>query len=241
LNPRSASNPDPDRLQFYGRRKGKALKAGRISLLESLLPRLRVALQHYAQEIDPYSFFDREFDQIRLEIGFGSGEHIAAQAAANPRVGFIGSEVFVNGVASLLRYAEEFKLANLRIYDNDVRYLLPALKSGRLARISLLFPDPWPKARHAKRRFVSPANLDEFARLLADGGELRIASDHPVYVAWTLQHVPQHAAFQWTAQGPDDWRQRPCDSTPSRYEEKAIAAGRTPTFLNFARLPRAGV
>jgi tRNA (guanine-N7-)-methyltransferase len=238
LNPPSGSNPDPDRLQFYGRRKGKALKAGRISLLDSLLPALRIALPETAQVIDPASLFDSKFDTVRLEIGFGSGEHVAAQAAANPGIGFIGSEVFVNGVASLLRYVEDFGLKNLRIYDNDVRYLLPKLKSGGLARISLLFPDPWPKARHAKRRFVSPANLDEFARLLADGGELRIASDHPVYVAWTLQHVPVHPAFQWTAAGPEDWRQRPSDSIPSRYEEKAIAAGRVPTFMNFVRRTR---
>lgn len=239
MNPPSGSNPDPDRLQFYGRRKGKALKAGRISLLESLLPRLRVAVRQCAQTIDPASFFDKKSDEIRIEIGFGSGEHVAAQAAANPGIGFIGCEVFVNGVASLLRYVEDYKLANLRIYDNDVRYLLPTLKTGSLRRISLLFPDPWPKARHAKRRFISPENLDELARLLADGGELRVASDHPVYVAWTLQHVPEHPAFQWTAKGPEDWRVRPADSIASRYEEKAIAAGRVPTFMNFVRLPRA--
>ncbi len=238
MNQRSAVNPDPDRLQFYGRRKGKALKAGRISLLESLLPRLRIALPESTQHIDPASFFDSKFDEIRLEIGFGSGEHIAAQAAANPGVGFIGCEVFVNGVASLLRYVEDYKLQNLRIYDNDVRYLLPRLKTGGLARICLPFPDPWPKVRHAKRRFISPENLDELARLLPEGGEFRVASDHPVYVAWTLQHVLQHPAFHWTAQEPDDWRIRPADSTASRYEEKAIAAGRIPTFMNFVRTPR---
>jgi len=240
LNPPSGVNPDPERLQFYGRRKGKALKAGREALLESLLPALRIATPEAGQSIDPASFFDKKFDEIRIEIGFGSGEHVAAQAAANPGVGFIGSEVFVNGVASLLRYAQDYKLANLRIYDNDVRYLLPRLKSAGLARISLLFPDPWPKPRHAKRRFISTPMLDELARLLADGGELRVASDHPVYVAWTLQHVPEHPAFQWTAPGPEGWRVRPADSIASRYEEKAIAAGRVPTFLNFARLPRTG-
>jgi tRNA (guanine-N7-)-methyltransferase len=238
LYQRSAVKPDTDRLQFYGRRKGKALKPGRISLLESLLPQLLIAVQHSARDIDPSSFFDTKFDEFRLEIGFGGGEHVAAQAAANPDVGFIASEVFVNGVASLLRYVEDYKLTNLRIYDNDVRYLLPALKMGKLQRISLLFPDPWPKSRHAKRRFISRGNLDELARLLAEGGELRVASDHPVYVAWTLQHAPEHPSFQWTAAGPEDWLMRPLDSIASRYEEKAIAAGRVPTFMNFVRKPR---
>jgi tRNA (guanine-N7-)-methyltransferase len=173
-----------------------------------------------------------------MEIGFGSGEHIAAQAAANPGVNFLGCEVFINGVASLLRYADEMRLQNLRIFDNDVRHLLPALKSASFSRISLPFPDPWPKARHAKRRFVGPTMLDEMARLLVDGGEFRVASDHPVYIAWTLQHAPEHPAFTWRAQGPEDWRTRPADSVPTRYEEKARAAGRTPVFMTFVRKPR---
>ena len=175
---------------------------------------------------------------MRLEIGFGSGEHLAAQAKENPDTGFIGSEVFLNGVASLVRYVERDSLANVRIFDNDVRHLLPRLKTASLDRVSLLFPDPWPKSRHAKRRFVSPAMLDEMARLLVDGGELRIASDHPVYIEWTLLHAPVHADFRWQAKDPEAWRTRPADSIASRYEEKARAAGRTPVFLNFSRAPR---
>ena len=173
-----------------------------------------------------------------MEIGFGSGEHIAAQAAGNPDVGFLGCEVFVNGVASLLRYVEEFKLTNLRIFDNDVRHLLPRLKTASFSRICLPFPDPWPKTRHAKRRFVNPPMLDEMARLLVDGGEFRVASDHSVYVEWTLLHAPRHPDFSWPAQNPDDWRIRPADSIASRYEEKALVAGRKPVFLNFSRRPR---
>ncbi len=146
----------------------------------------------------------------------------------------------MNGVASLTRYIEERKITNLRIFDNDVRHLLPALADNSLARVSLLFPDPWPKARHAKRRFVSAAMLDVMARLLMDNGELRIASDHPVYVEWTLLHAPQHPAFTWSVTNSEDWRIRPADSVATRYEEKAIAAGRTPTFLNFVRKSRAG-
>ena len=227
-----------ERIHFYGRRKGKALKAGRLSRLDTLLPALRVATPESEQPIDPTSFFNFKTDEIRMEIGFGSGEHIAAQAAASPGIGFLGCEVFVNGVASLLRYADELKLANLRIYDNDVRHLLPALKSASFARISLPFPDPWPKTRHAKRRFVGPAMLDEMARLLVDGGEFRVASDHPVYIAWTLMHAPEHPDFQWSAMGPQDWRTRPVDSVATRYEEKARAAGRTPVFMTFVRKNR---
>jgi len=240
LNPPSGSNDEPaaGRIQFYGRRKGKALKIGRLTLLDSLLPSLRVRVENDDQVLDPATLFPSENDELRMEIGFGSGEHIAAQAEANPDVGFIGCEVFVNGVASLLRYVDERKLANLRIYDNDVRHLLPRLKSASFKRISLLFPDPWPKARHAKRRFVSPAMLDEMARLLVDGGEFRVASDHPVYVEWTLLHAPVHPAFTWAVRGPDDWRQRPVDSVASRYEEKARAAGRTPVFMTFVRASR---
>jgi tRNA (guanine-N7-)-methyltransferase len=223
---------DAERIQFYGRRKGKALKAGRISLLETLLPDLRISVPGAVEAIDPASFFDKKYDELRLEIGFGSGEHIAAQAAANPNIGFIGCEVFINGIASLLRYVDEGRLTNLRIYDNDIRHLIPRLAGGRLARVSLPFPDPWPKARHAKRRFVSPTTLDEMARLLA--------SDHPVYQAWTLLHATVHPSFQWTAAEPEDWRVRPADSVATRYEEKARAAGRIPFFLNFSRKPRNG-
>ena len=241
MNPPSVSDEGHERpkagerIQFYGRRKGKPLKQGRQSLLETALPRLRIGVADGSQGIDPTCFFIKKPASLRLEIGFGSGEHLAAQAAANPEVGFIGSEVFLNGVASLTRYVEERQLANVRIFDNDVRHLLPALRDASLSRISLLFPDPWPKARHAKRRFIGSVMLDELARLLMDGGELRVASDHPVYVEWTLLHAPRHPAFQWQVAEPGDWRVRPDDSVATRYEEKAIAAGRAPIFLTFVR------
>jgi len=227
------TSPENPRIQFYGRRKGKPLKAGRVSLLETLLPSVRLSTD---QPIDLDGLFQNK--PVRLEIGFGSGEHLARMAEAHPDVGFIGSEVFLNGVGSLLRYVDELKLSNVRIYDNDVRHLLPLLRSNSLERVSLLFPDPWPKTRHAKRRFVGPPMLDEMARLIKDGGEFRVASDHPVYVEWTLLHAPVHKDFRWSAANPEDWRVRPADSTPTRYEEKAIAAGRNPVFMNFTRIAR---
>ena len=229
----SPENPPPAKIQFYGRRKGKPLKAGRLGLLDSLLPRLQLSTE---QPIDTGQLFPGK--GVRLEIGFGSGEHLAHMAQANTDVGFIGSEVFLNGVGSLLRYVAEMDLGNVRVYDNDVRYLLPMLHSNSLERVSLLFPDPWPKTRHAKRRFVGPKMLDEMARLLKDSGEFRVVSDHPVYVEWTLLHAPVHPDFAWSAKSPEDWRIRPADSTPTRYEEKAIAAGRKPAFLTFTRVAR---
>ncbi len=232
-----ASEKPTDDVRFYGRRKGKPLKAGRERLLDSLLPKIRVEAP--STTLDPRTLFPASCRDVWMEIGFGSGEHLAAQAEAEPAVGFIGAEVFLNGVASLLRYVDERALANVRVYDNDVRALLPHLPAASLSRVSLLFPDPWPKTRHAKRRFIGPAMLRELSRVLADGGELRVATDHPVYARWTLQHVPEHADFTWPVSGPDDWRLRPADSAPTRYEQKAIAAGRTPMFLRFFRKARA--
>jgi tRNA (guanine-N7-)-methyltransferase len=246
LNPPSTSDGNAaERIHFYGRRKGKALNVGRRSLLDTLLPDVRISVPGTDgsvpgtdQIIDPHTFFPKAPSGVRMEIGFGSGEHLAAQAKDNPDIGFIGCEVFLNGVASLLRYVAQDNLTNVRIFDNDVRHLLPRIQSASLTRVSLLFPDPWPKTRHAKRRFVSPAMLDEMARLLVDGGELRVASDHPVYQEWTLLHATVHPAFRWQARRPDDWRTRPDDSIATRYEEKALAAGRTPVFMNFTRAPR---
>ena len=223
--------------RFYGRRKGKPLKAGRERLLETLLPKLKI--EPPTGPLDPRSLFSPAPREVWLEIGFGSGEHLAAQAEGHPAVGFIGAEVFLNGVASLLRYVEEKNLGNVRVYDNDVRALLAHLPASSLNRVSLLFPDPWPKSRHAKRRFVGPAMLGEVSRLLADGGEFRVATDHPIYARWTLMHVPEHPDFEWRVMDPSDWRVRPADSAPTRYEQKAVAAGRTPMFLRFFRRNRA--
>lgn len=231
MNPPSEFSPEQPR--FYGRRKGKPLKASRQGLLEELLPDLRIAIPQ--STLDPRALFAFPAAAIRMEIGFGSGEHLARQALANPAIGFVGAEVFLNGVASLLRHIRELDLKNVRIFNEDARLLLPHLPDACLARVSLLFPDPWPKARHAKRRFIGPDNLRELERVIAPGGDFRVASDHPVYIDWALLHVVRHPGFEWTARGPEDWRERPADSTATRYEEKAVKEGRTPVFLNFSR------
>lgn len=231
MSPRSETEAQHPR--FYGRRKGKPLKASRLGLIEELLPELRIAVPK--ARFDPRALFAFPVSSVRMEIGFGAGEHLAQQALANPDIGFIGAEVFLNGVASLLRHVRELDLKNVRIFNEDVRFLLPHLPDAGLARVSLLFPDPWPKARHAKRRFVGPETLAEMERLIVPGGEFRVASDHPVYIDWALLHLGPHPAFRWIAECPADWRERPADSTPTRYEEKARKEGRTPVFLNFLR------
>jgi len=175
---------------------------------------------------------------VWLEIGFGNGEHLAEQARRHPEVGFIGSEMFVNGIASLLRHVERLGLTNVRIFDDDARLLLAALPAASVDRAFLLFPDPWPKARHAKRRFIGPANLAVLGRLLADGAELWIATDDPGYARWTLRHVIGRPEFSWRAKHPRDWRNPPDGWVETRYQRKAAAAGRATIFLCFERQSR---
>lgn len=223
------------RLLFYGRRQGRKLRPGRQHLMDELLPRLSIALPDAGGKIDPFGLFPSRPQLLWLEIGFGGGEHLAAQAARHPEIGFLGSEVFVNGIATLLAGVERDRLANLRIWPEDARVLLDALPDACLERVFLLFPDPWPKRRHADRRFIGPENLARLARVLAQGGELRVASDDPGYVAWTLQHLRRHPAFRWCAVRADDWRLPPADWVPTRYEAKALAEGRKPAYLRFVR------
>jgi tRNA (guanine-N7-)-methyltransferase len=170
-----------------------------------------------------------------LEIGFGSGEHLAAQAAAHPEVLLVGCEVYRNGIAALLGQIESRRLGNVRIWAGDARDLIDRLPARSVGRVFLLFPDPWPKARHAERRFVGPENLASLAGIMAPGAELRVATDDPTYLEWTLEHLPVHPAFRLLTTTPEDRRNRPADWPPTRYEQKAIAAGREPAYLRFER------
>lgn len=173
-----------------------------------------------------------------LEIGFGAGEHLAAQAAAHPNVTLLGCETFVNGVAALLGHVEARQLDNVRVFPDDAGFLLPALAEASVDRVFLPFLDPWPKNRHHKRRFVQRATLDQLARVLTDDAQLRFASDHPGYVAWTLGLVLEHPDFRWLARGPEDWRRRPADAIATRYETKALARGARCYYLTFHRKAR---
>jgi tRNA (guanine-N7-)-methyltransferase len=202
--------------------------------VQGLLPRLAIELPA-AGELHPAILFGPPSREIWLEIGFGSGEHLASQAAANPEIGLIGSEVFENGVARLLGEIERRRLVNIRLFVDDARRLLVALAPATIARIFILFPDPWPKARHHKRRIVSRDTLDQLARVMCVGAELRLATDDPGYCGWMLERLTGHPEFEWLARRPDDWRRRPDDWPATRYEEKALAAGRAPFFLRARR------
>jgi tRNA (guanine-N7-)-methyltransferase len=232
------SEPQPSPLRFYGRRKGKTLRKGRAGALETVLPRVRLALPPEGDMLDLRTLFASPKTDTWLEIGFGGGEHLAHQAAANPQVGFIGCEPFVNGVASLCTQIEARGLSNVRILEDDARPLLPALPEASLGRVFVLFPDPWPKKRHAPRRFIQTETLDRLAFLLRDGGELRLASDDPTVRRWMFALTWSHPAFRWLARRAADWRERPADAVATRYEQKAIREGRTPAFLRFVRRPR---
>ena len=202
--------------------------------METLLP--NVAVPDPARgPIDPGALFPNT-DAIHLEIGFGGGEHLAWQAAHAPNVGFIGAEPFLNGVARLLAHVEEGALANVRSHFGDARPLIEALPAAAFQRIYVLHPDPWPKKRHFKRRMISPWFFREAARLLRPGGELRVASDIPDYVRWTLMHAQNAPGFAWSAERATDWRDRADDWPQTRYEVKARGEGRPPAYLRFVRL-----
>jgi len=230
------------RSAFYGRRRGRRLRPGRQRLLATLLPALRVPLGGpagaEAGRLEPRRLFAAPVAEVWLEVGFGAGEHLAAQAAAHPGVGLIGCEPYVNGVASLLARVEAAGLDNVRIHPEVAGPLLDALADACIARVFVLFPDPWPKTRHYKRRFVSADNLRALARVMADGAELRLASDDMGYVRWMLERVLADGRFDWLARGPEDWRRRPADWPASRYESKALAEGRRCVYLRFRRRPR---
>ena len=237
--------PEPPSRDFhlYGRRHGRPLRPGRRGLLETLLPAVELRLPEGGGAIDPAQPFalqpgEARPDEIWLEIGFGAGEHLAWQAAAHPGVGIIGCEPYRSGVAALLSRIEAEGLRNVRILPDDARPLLWRLVPASLGRVFILFPDPWPKARHHRRRIVSRPVLDRLAAAMRDGAELRLATDDVDYLRWMLALAAGHPAFEWQVRGPDDWRTRPPDWPPTRYEEKALREGRRPAFLRFRRLPR---
>ena len=239
-----------DKPKFFGRRKGRTIHKAKSFLLEKFLPRV---LLKSAENIELSKCFATPKAKYCLEIGFGDGEHLAGIAKSQPQNGFIGVEVFKNGVANLLSlltglkeggeedlsgdiHIEDGRTDNIRVFDDDVRLLFSSLPSASFDKIFLLFPDPWPKTRHANRRFVNPDNLKELARLLKKGGILQIATDHPVYKKWTLDVMHQNKDFRWTAKCSDDWRNPPSDWFETKYQRKAIREGRRPVFFEFERV-----
>jgi tRNA (guanine-N7-)-methyltransferase len=238
--PKSSRRPGPEsgRRAFYGRRQGRRLRPGLKALLDELLPHIAIALPADGGPLDPASLFDDPRADYALEIGFGGGEHLAWQAEKAPGTGFLGAEFFINGVAGLLRRIQERGLGNLRIYHGDGRDLLDALAERSLDRVFILFPDPWPKSRHHKRRIIQDQTLARLAAVMKDGAELRLATDDMDYLRWMLERLLGSPDFDWLARGPGDWRERPEDWPPTRYESKAADRGCRPAYLRFRRRPR---
>jgi tRNA (guanine-N7-)-methyltransferase len=222
---------DTDRA-FFGRRKGKPLREGQNAVIAGVLPRLRLPEGEIG---DLTTLFPNPVEAVRLEIGFGGGEHLLARMRESPQIGFIGCEPFVNGMAKFLAIVEREKLGNIRLWDGDAALMLPRLPEGGLDAIDLLYPDPWPKRRQRKRRFVSERTLGLFARALRKGGRFRFASDIDDYVGWTLARLLASSDFEWTDERADDWRQPYPGWVRTRYEAKAIAAGRVPSYLTARR------
>jgi tRNA (guanine-N7-)-methyltransferase len=226
------ADADQRRERLYGRRVGKPLRAYQQSLIETRLADLSVATDG---AIDLRDLFPQA-KGFAFEVGFGGGEHLVWQAQARPDWGFIGCEPFINGAAKLVAQVVEQDLRNVRLYVGDAREVIPRLPDRCLDAFYLLFPDPWPKLRHHKRRFVNQKNLDQIARVLRTGGELRIATDMMDYARWTLEHVMAHRDFRWTAEHAADWRNRTADWPQTRYEQKALKEGRASVYLRFIRL-----
>jgi len=224
----------PMRRGFFGRRKGHRLRRHHTELIETFLPRLALSRDTVAPR-DVAQLFPRPVDAVRLEIGFGGGEHLAAEAAAHPDVGFIGCEPYVNGMAKILAVVEAHGLDNLRLYAGDALDLVAWLPAASIDRIDLLYPDPWPKRRHWKRRLVQHNSVVMLARVLRPAGIIRFASDVPDYAAWTLERFMRTPQFEWTAERAADWQEPWPRFGGTRYEAKARRAGRQPCYLEFRR------
>ena len=218
---------------LHGRRKGKKLRPHQSDLMTSLLPQLR--LDTSQPIVDAGTLFEVKPIELWLEIGFGGGEHLMAEAQGHPKFGFIGCEPFLNGMAKLLAMVEASALRNIRLYDGDAGAVIDALPAAALDGIYLLYPDPWPKRRHHKRRFLSDAMLVRLARTMRPGAELRFATDIDDNAGWSLARILDSPHFVWEAQGAEDWRRPWRDWSGTRYEAKAIAAGRRPAYLTFRR------
>jgi tRNA (guanine-N7-)-methyltransferase len=220
---------------FYGRRKGHKLRPNRAALFETLLPQLAVDTSRPAPP-DLCSLFPAAVSRVALEIGFGGGENLVREASAHNETGLIGCEPFINGMASALAAIEANELSNVRLYHGDAIDLLDWLPAASIGRVDLLYPDPWPKKRHHKRRFVSDDSIARLARVIARGGFFRFATDIDHYAEWTLIRLLRSKDFEWTAERAGDWRKPWPVFGGTRYEAKAIREGRTPCYLVFRRV-----
>lgn len=223
-----------DRLRSFGRRRTKRLQGKRKECLETALPDFLIP-QEGEGSWDLRALFPTPPATLCMEIGFGGGEHLAAQAMAHPEAGYIGCEPFLDGVAKLLAIIQQRQLTNIRLWPEDVRLLLERLPEATLDKVFILFPDPWPKLRHHKRRLINAALLDMLARTLKPGGELLLATDHAGYAEWMLQHMLVDERFFWTAREPEDFTRPPEGWVETRYQQKAQKEGRAACFLLFRK------
>jgi tRNA (guanine-N7-)-methyltransferase len=228
----SSAPPTWGPLRSFGRIRSRTLKPRQAALFDSLLPEIALP-DPTAGPLDPQALMPGA-REVWLEIGFGGGEHLAEQAARHPDALMIGCEPFLNGVGSALRHIEERGLKNVRLHPDDARAVMAALPDGSLDRVMILFPDPWPKARHNKRRFIQPETAAEIARLLKAGGRLRFVTDWKAYADWALEILNATPGLDWTAGAADDWRNAPTDHVVTRYEEKKLG-DTAPIFLEFVR------
>lgn len=216
--------------RLYGRRQGHKLRVGQAELVEDLLPKISVPEGQLTAQV---LFGDDR--PLQLEIGFGAGEHLAGQARLHPDHGFIGCEPFLNGVVGALQHVQAEGLENVRLHMGDALDVLARLPDASLERVYLLHPDPWPKARHAKRRFMNPGPIDRIAAKLKPGGEFRFGTDHPVYLRWALMQMNRRRDFVWQISAPDDFLTRPADWPETRYERKARRLGHEVWYFRYLR------
>ena len=236
--------------KFYGRRKGRTIRKAKSFLLDEFLPNV---LLNADEQIDVKKCFPVLKEKYCLEIGFGDGEHLAAIAKSQPQNGFIGVEVYKNGVANLLSLItgikdgnkeelfdgvciSEDRVDNIRVFDDDIRLLFSSIPNDTFDKVFLLFPDPWPKKKHSSRRFINVDNLQELARIMKKGGILQVATDHHIYKCWTLDILSKNNDFRWTAKSSNDWRYPPSDWFETKYQRKAIREGRKPVFFEFEKI-----
>lgn len=242
-------NTDINVPKFFGRRKGRIVRKAKAFLLAEMLPQIKIEEENGFMPSE--RIFGESKKEVCLEIGFGDGQHLFGQASRHPENGYVGVEVFQNGVANLLTLisgikegdnlpetidASVFSVRNIRVFDDDVRLLFSRIPDAYFDKVFLLFPDPWPKKKHAGRRFVNPENLVEIARVLKKGGLFRVATDHPVYKRHVLRTMSQCPDFVWTAKCSDDWRNEPADWVKTKYQQKAIREGRRPVFFDYQRV-----
>ena len=224
------------KLNFYGRRKGRKLRHGRQAQIQEKLPRVLIPICSGEPPLDPKSLFYPSVKDVWMEIGFGAGEHLAHHASTNPDIGFLGIEPFINGVASLLSKLERQHLNNVRLLNDDVRLLLCTLASNSLGRVFILFPDPWPKKKHRRRRLFSNALLDKLSQQMRPHAELRFASDNMCYIRDVLEVVSNRNDFNWEPRRSKDWKKPPSDAIETRYESKARKVGQPCVYLSFRKV-----